>query len=564
MGSVRQTKYDSPSRQPAGSTEVGSFLRDWPGWLACLVIGMLLSAWAIHWATQHGKLTHDIQYDDVMHFADGISLFQIWQEQGRAAAVRSFASDPTLAPVSTVAAAISFGVFGVHPWAPYALNAVVLILSLLTVWSLSRGFPLAVRIAGVVWFLTVPLAWSTIIDFKPNYLSSLLVLIALFALLQWALREGHPVLLLLAAMATAGAILTKPPHFPLFGFMVVLGMAGLLILRKVVLRTTWLPAGTSWKWYLAAAAVGLILLAPYTVIAGASTIHMLREHVASDGKYQEVWTALSSGQDIWTYFLTGHGGIMLGPQFWLALLLWAAVLLGLIGGGRRYASLVVALLGFLVLAYFPPTLTAVKHRFTGLLFQQLLVLAPIYLLAVRYALGRTVRSRRSIAAWVLAIAVVSIPFMDPPRILGEGLYPPELGVEQKAIARTVLRDVTTGSASHDPPTLVLFTTGIINSTTLEWVALSEDYRIRIPPSGNMATLRKKERETRHADYLLAADEDALGTYQWHPVVQESKQIREWIKSTKEFALIREIESSGGGSFQLYQRIAPPEEATETP
>jgi len=542
------------TEKPPEKKPMRSYLRrDWPGLAACALLSLCLTLLAIHWSSEQGKLTHDIQYDDVLHFVDGLDLYNVFETEGFIPAVRYVSHDPTLAPLSTLTVAVSFAVFGVKPWAPYAANGVVLLLALWTVWALTARFPLWLRICAVLWFLSVPMAWSALGDFKPNFLSSLLLLVGMLALLEWWLLDAPPSLLPIAAGCVAFSIIAKPPFFPYVGFTLCFFSVGLLVLRRISAKRSWFPPGTRWQVYLLAAGVGLLIVLPYALTGGEVVLKMLMEHIAPGGKYNDVWTSTIKRHSYWLYFFTGHGGVMLGTQLWLAIALWAASLLALLHSNRTYKIVFAAVLWLLLLAYLPPTLTEVKHRFTGLMFQLLFVLGPVYLLALRFQQSGTSFGKKSTSISMAGAAIIALIFMDPIRGLGGELYPPEQGREQQRLVRDLLQSIEKNYFGTAEPKLVLFTTGLINSNTLDWVARSEDYPIDIPPSGNIVTLRKTDLTTKDADFILAADPDALGTYKWHPLTKQADKMFLWLEESGDFEMVYQAETSEGGNFKLYRR-----------
>lgn len=567
MKSPGRPPLAEPTSSPPGASEAGAWMRrETPGFIACLLAAVLVTFLAIHWSSTHGKLTHDIQYDDVLHFVDALDLYLIWENQGVGAAAREFASHPTLAPFSTLAGVAAFRTFGLHPWAPYVFNGVVVFLTLVTVWTITSRLPLTARIATLVWFMTIPIFWSAAGDYKPNFLSSLFILVAVYALVEWFLLDGPRILLPVAAAGFALGILAKPPFFPFVFFLMGASACGLSILRRLSPERTWLPRQTGWKIYLAAALLFLGFTIPYAIAGGNSVVHMLLTHIAPGGKYNEEWTTLTANRSTWTYFLTGGGGQMIGPQLWTAVALWIGALIALIRSPRTYRLVLLAGFGLLVLWYIPPTLTEVKHRFTGLLFQLGLLLTPIYLLAIRCGLSRSTGLRSGVSVGIVAVCLVSLPMATPLKTLGAKYYFPEQGAEQKAVARAILDRIKADGSDEetDEPRLTLFTTGLINSNTLDWVARSEGYPIRIPPSGNIVTFQMPDRETEQSDYILMADPTALGTYQWHVLTREAEVMDQWLANRKDFVLVESFPTSTGGAFRLYQRKAPETQEASPP
>jgi len=549
-------------KHSSGQTEaIRSFLqRDWAGLLGCLLIAIAYTVWVVYLSQTQGKLTHDIQYDDVLHFVDAAHLYESYDEHGWTGAALHFIDNPTLAPLSTLGAFLTFLPAGPVDVGPYYLNGVILLLLLWLVWILSARFSLPARVAAVFYLLSIPIAFSAVADFKPNLAASLLTLAALMALAEWTLLRGPATLLPLAAVLAATAILAKPPFFPFVGFTLCLGLGSCVALRRLG-GDSWLPP-MRWADFALALVLPILLLAPYAWLGGSEVVRMLLEHIAPGGKYQEVWTAGAKGRTDLLYFLTGNGGIMLGGHLAIIAALWACALAGLIKAPRIYVLVLSAVVAFNVIAYLPPTLTAVKHRFTGMLFQLLLILGPVYLLALRYHLATSVKARYGLAACMVAAGLLALTLADPVRGAGGWLYDAEIGKEQRQLVRSILEGVQTSWEGKTPPNLTLFTTGMINSTTLDWVSRSEGYPIHVPSSGNVVTLRNTDYVTRGTDYILAAEPDALGTYQWHPVVREFDYFNSWIEASGRFSKIATFPTSSGGQFLLYRLESREEETRE--
>src|SRR5207248_705840 len=85
----------------------------------------LTTAWALQFSTRHGRLLAPPVCDDVGYFLDGLSRLEDFRLHGCGAALVGLATRPPHAPFSTFLAAACFGLFGVHEWAPYAGNGLI-------------------------------------------------------------------------------------------------------------------------------------------------------------------------------------------------------------------------------------------------------------------------------------------------------------------------------------------------------------------------------------------------------------------------------------------------------
>jgi hypothetical protein len=116
--------------------------------LLVLSAGILFTAFALQWSFQNGRLTRDPSFDDVVYFVDGMERMQTLYDHGFGGLLRGLFRNPPHSPWSTGLALFSFLVLGVHDWAPYLVNGilVVLFLGLSLLVARPRGIVLKVLI----------------------------------------------------------------------------------------------------------------------------------------------------------------------------------------------------------------------------------------------------------------------------------------------------------------------------------------------------------------------------------------------------------------------------------
>ena len=106
-------------------------------WL--LLISILSAAYTanvIQWSLRFGRLAMDPVFDDVGYLTDGLQRLNILDQAGFHAFCRSFVQAPPHSPWSTLLATSAFSVFGVHDWAPYLLNGLLVFIFLCLAWDI--------------------------------------------------------------------------------------------------------------------------------------------------------------------------------------------------------------------------------------------------------------------------------------------------------------------------------------------------------------------------------------------------------------------------------------------
>ena len=98
--------------------------------LLVLLSGSLFTAFALQWSFHNGRLTRDPGFDDVVYFLDGLERAQVFYTHGFEGLARDLLKNPPHSPWSTGLAFLSFLILGVHNWAPYLANGILVVLFL--------------------------------------------------------------------------------------------------------------------------------------------------------------------------------------------------------------------------------------------------------------------------------------------------------------------------------------------------------------------------------------------------------------------------------------------------
>jgi hypothetical protein len=137
--------------------------------LVLLVVSGLFTANVIQWSFRHGRLAMDPVADDVTYLIDGFQRINILNTAGFRAFCNSFVQSPPHSPWSTLLASIAFAFFGVHDWAPYALNGLLVFLLLLVAWELVDLRNSFSRVALILTVLLLQPAFQAVLEFRPDF-----------------------------------------------------------------------------------------------------------------------------------------------------------------------------------------------------------------------------------------------------------------------------------------------------------------------------------------------------------------------------------------------------------
>src|SRR5262245_14571733 len=113
---------------------MGEFTQGESGWsylrrrlLLWAVIAAVFTAAAVQHSFSRGRLAGEIDFDDVGYFNDGLRRLDLLYDEGVVAFVENYECQPPHSPFSSLLALASFAVFGIHDWAPYAGNGILIL-----------------------------------------------------------------------------------------------------------------------------------------------------------------------------------------------------------------------------------------------------------------------------------------------------------------------------------------------------------------------------------------------------------------------------------------------------
>ena len=180
-----------------------------------------------------GRLSQDITYDDVGYVNDAVSRLTVGYNHGLISFVKTFAVNPPHSPFSTILACTALVLGGYNDSAVYASNAILLVTVAVSLVCLFNNAGPGTVIWIVITFLSSPLAYGAIHEFRPDIALGLMTA-AMVYLFSAALYYGKSRYFMVAGIAFGACLLIKPTFF---AHTLVLAI-GLVILH-MALTTKW-------------------------------------------------------------------------------------------------------------------------------------------------------------------------------------------------------------------------------------------------------------------------------------------------------------------------------------
>jgi Dolichyl-phosphate-mannose-protein mannosyltransferase len=431
-------------------------------WLTMMLAAVLMTSLYVHQSLAAGRLACGIPlYDDVGYFEDALKRLQMFYRHGPGELFYEHWRHPPHAPWSTYAALLGYLLFGNNLWAPYAINAVLVFLSLALINYMFRRQPLAVRAALSVLFLSMPYATALVLECRPDALCAMLTAFGLWLLASTPL-EGMRRTQALGIGAVWGATMwVKPTVFAQSALFLLAGMGwGWLSALRLRPRPSQALLRNSALCILTAGVVA----APHMLPNLTMYLHYMRHHLFGSGRDFAVMRG--DFNEHFQFYTLGQGGeFMFGGTFLILLSVLAVTLAIAVWRGRSgLCRQLLALTTFCLMCWLLPTLNAVKTPFLGMAFGCLLLFTVLRCLAAWLDGELGVAPQWSMPAGLCTVALLcsfwSLPYCGPANDPQNRQYAEAIEGVYQAL-RTHL--------SRGPRTQVVLTTvGNLNATVLRW------------------------------------------------------------------------------------------------
>jgi hypothetical protein len=516
-----------------------------------VIVSVLYAANVIQWSLRFGRLAMDPVFDDVGYLFDGLQRLNILERAGFHAFCQTFINSPPHSPWSTSLALISFALMGVHDWAPYTLNSLLIFLLLCVAWDLVGQDKAFTGAAIISIILCVQLPFQAVLDFRPDFAVALFTAAFSLLILKMGCYEieaktgNHFWVGILAGLA----YLTKPSFFP---HTTVMLFAALLIfeicrgLRSGGRFDTWGIV----RRFLVALAGAILIAGPYFVVSWHTVWEYFQTNTGG-GKEAALWKVPGGFWASLSNRLGYSTDLMLG-RFTRLLTIWLFLGLGF-ALLQRNSRAILFILGGGALATVSLLLIS-AGQMSDPHFSYTWIL--LFILTTLFAVSELVTSRfGTFLAIVFCIMAIFTFYKAPPtrnvwlviNDTARGTSMNELIVERIAARAKADPDVR--------PTVVYSTfMGKVNAASQNWLALTHNNNIEFRDLHRSGDIDAHLTAIQSADFVEIADSDSQWLDRWLPSASLQSSLLEKVRSLSAFEELAPVVGKEGTVFLFEKRI----------
>lgn len=339
---------------------------------SCLFTALIITS-----SLRQGRLSLPATYDDVVYFNDAARRLQILYDNGFVPFFIDLFHQPPHAPFATLVPLLGFALFGMHDWAPAAVNAVWVALLLLYINLLLPKVPRWAYVTVALSTLAWPVTAVMVVECRPDIYAALLTVMGATLMLRAPFLHAPARHIALVAVLFGAALLAKPSISPITILLYCASLAITVIIEgrgsfdrkflgKAALRASQCLAIT----------IAVAML--YFTFAWRDVYDYI--YTVTMGSQGGIWRTQLSAFDTASYYLWGFAGKnMMGVWLWITIFLVAInVMLGL---RARWLinSRTIGLIIFFILAYVLVTIPPTKSSYLGVIVSVLFM--AFYVLA---------------------------------------------------------------------------------------------------------------------------------------------------------------------------------------
>jgi hypothetical protein len=476
---------------------------------------LLFTLTALQYSMRHGRLGLPSMFDDVVYLLDAGQRLEEFYNDGIGALLKGLAVRPLRSPYSTFEAFFSFMVFGLHDWAPYAGNAVLIMGFLLLADRLTAGLKSWHKACLIAILMSFPMFARAAMTCRPDFAAALLTTAGVFAVAGTRRSKESFIRAAMRRKVAAGAIfglafLAKPSVFPstLAIMFACIGAAAVCHLVRHPVRTGdvrryWSTVRAT----LPCLATAFLVALPYFAVQGTRTCRYIYDNTLGDSA--GVWVFHGSVWQNVAYYVLGPGadGMLHGQLLVLEISIAAAALFYLAGGRWRHLTGSVPVAAALAAAYAACTVNRMKNDFLGATFQALLVFSVVAVLR-NVLVSQHVRRQLPWGQAVLLLVTLCaiLGFRWPDRIGSPGAAANRAQITVTEQLFDACRSHAGRAAGSVAPTRVFLTfTGRINAALLNYMALKQDVPVLFYDHSVDRHLDRYIAELGSPDIVVAAD-----------------------------------------------------------
>jgi hypothetical protein len=506
-----------------------------------LLAALAFSLLYLQVCSQVGRLSHDLQYDDVGYAVDAATHLDAGLSGGIPELVRSYGTLRPHSWLSSFQGLVALALGGVHDLSLYASNAWLLVaLALLLVLAL-RERPAAATAVAIAFALSSPLAYFAIAEFRPDIALGFTTALMTWFLLEAGFGENRRALRW-AAIMLAASLVVKSTFFA-HTLALAIGLCVTAALATRAQRFGWMPRFVLRAREIAAfLGLGVALALPFFLFTG----HVILDYFWSNtlGSKAHIWNfgAETPLHEVFAGFRPLMFG--LGRHQTQAAALAAVVFAALLWrrGDRAATARIFGLLATGAVSAAIIVLGRQPSHFFFATLHWLVLFAAIYGY-VRFQDRLADRGRRTLAiaaaATIAGLAVVNSAYTSFPLLPGteHGGSVNERLVQ--AIAADT-RDTRLGSSST--AYVLVLSASAANPHTLMWVGRLAGQRIRSIETAFMGDPAEAEKLAAWHDYVVVPNRARVNDGRF-PIARVQAPMLDWMQSDRRFEPLLPVEAS---------------------
>jgi len=523
---------------------------------------ILFTAVVVHWSIHSGRLSHDPKADDVGYLLDGLDRLNFTYAKGLFGLVENIMSWPPHSVFSTLGASLAFAVAGVHDWAPYAFNGLLILAFLLSIVYISSELGLLPLSLIMILLLSLPVSIVAVHDFRPDYAVALASSIAIYFAsesIKLSPKFSNKKYLVWCGVLFGLAFLIKPPviviTMPLFFSVIIMiavthfwdqprdcngtGSSGLLYKLSLLCTPALLLAG--WYYFIAYKQI-------YTYL-----------YVNAIGEHAHLWKMAGGLIDAAKYVIVKNSKIFLGRGILTVLYsILFALTLALYKKDWKYIycqCFVLAVVLFVVVI-----LSVAKYNqiFLGL-FQVLFILIAS-IISINYLyMNINTRVGYYILNSLMIIAILNNFVGQRPTIVAP-ICQSELSKKENSLNKKIINDIVNalelrGIANAAKPTVFVSFIGPVSAYSMQWYARILGIEMFIKDMHRDPDLDRFYEMSRRADFVVAARGGTPDIWRKIPQVDQiNDSLIEKLSNENGFIKVCRYPTSAGGAIYLFENI----------
>lgn len=517
------------------------------GWMA---LATLFTLGTIQFSFHHYRLLCPAMCDDVSYFLDGLDRLEEFHRRGLIGLLQSGWSHPPHSVFSSLVAAVSFGILGVHDWAPYAGNAVIIFVLIGFTDRLLHGTRSWIKVAALAFLAVLPMTQKMVYEFRPDLAVGLVLAMGIVMLLSSSAVASSFRRRLLIGLVFGVALLVKPTMFP-YSTVLFVGSLGLAMLSDRLLeKPSW---RTLFSRYAVIFLTILLVAIPYYAANGKGIMGYIYSTLA--GRHSDVWKYHGSMTDHLLYYLTGAASKEMLDRYGILIAALGIVGMGFVIARRRQADLVrLAAYGVAtLLAFAVPTLTQSKSGFYGTTFYLLAVFGAIGSLRLIFAAEEAqIRwPRRVIGIGVIGLSLLLL--MLPPQRVSWGTPDDDrIGTLKRTFA-DILTTLDAQRTRGMPTVFVTREAQYVSVWSLNWYARAQGFPFRFTGPCLWSDLDQYRTAMEQAHFVLAFETEQP----FRQFVSElcAPATLALARSHRDFVAVKSFPSFDGTVYHLFQNVA---------